>query len=283
NLPIYKLLGGAARDKVRIYTSGTGKAGVQSARSIGCNAIKTGPPVTKPDDPLTIPMPWNLSRAVQQIEQMRLEGGDDFDILIDAHGRLTPTMALEYCKAIEPYRPFWVEEPMQVEGSNDALEWLSDHTSVPLCMGERNFTKWGFQDMISKRIVSYLNPDVVHCGGISEFKKIAAMAEAQFIQVSPHITYSKVGITAEIHLGLNCPNSVIQEMSTYAREPLKESTDWRDDLFFGHKFVIDGGFVSLPDTPGLGLELNEDVAKAHPYEQKLREELRFEDGSVEDN
>ena len=109
------------------------------------------------------------------------------------------------------------------------------------------------------------------------------MAEAQFIQVSPHITYSKVGITAEIHLGLNCPNSVIQEMSTYAREPLKESTDWRDDLFFGHKFVIDGGFVSLPDTPGLGLELNEDVAKAHPYEQKLREELRFEDGSVEDN
>ena len=282
-LPIYKLLGGAARDKVRIYTGGSGKSGVQFARSIGCNAIKTGPPVTKVGDNLTLPMPWDLGRAVKQIEEMRLEAGDDFDILIDAHGRLNPAMALEYCKAIEPYRPFWVEEAIQVEGTNDALEWLSDRTSVPLCMGERNFMKWGFQDIIGKRLVSYLNPDVVHCGGISEFKKIAAMAEAQYIQVSPHITYSKVGITAEIHLGMNCPNSVIQEMGSYAAEPLKKSTDWRDELFFGHKFQIENGFVQLPDTPGLGLDLNEDVARAHPYKPQLREELRFEDGSVEDN
>jgi galactonate dehydratase len=282
NLPVYKLLGGAARDKVRIYAAGSGKVGVQRARSYGCNAVKTGPPVTG-DDRMTVPMPWDLGRAVAQIEEMRIEGGDDFDILIDAHGRLTPPMALEYCKAIEPLRPFWVEEPMQVEGSNDALQWLSEHTSVPLCMGERHFTKWGFQDIISKRLVSYLNPDVVHCGGISEFKKIAAMAEAQFIQVSPHYTYSKVGVSAEIHLGLNCPNSVIQEMANYAAEPQKTSTDWEDDLFCGHRFQIEDGFVSLPDTPGLGLELNEEVAKAHPYEPQYRDELRFADGSVEDN
>ena len=282
-MPIYKLLGGAARDKVRIYTGGGGKAGVERARSIGCNAVKTGPPVTKVGDSLTVPMPWDLGRAVKQIEEMRLEGGDDFDILIDAHGRLTPAMALEYCRAIEPYRPFWVEEPIQVEGSNDALQWLSDHTSVPLCMGERNFMKWGFQDIIAKHIVTYLNPDIVHCGGISEFKKIAAMAEAQYIQVSPHITYSRVGITAEIHMGLNCPNSVIQEMSTYAFDQVRETSDWMDDLFFGHKYQIEDGFVTLPDTPGLGLELNEEVAKAHPYVPILREELRYEDGSVEDN
>ena len=282
-LPIYKLLGGAARDKVRVYTGGSGKSGVQFAKSIGCNAIKTGPPVTKVGDNLTVSMPWDLGRAVKQIEEMRVEGGDDFDILIDAHGRLTPSMSLEYCKAIEPYRPFWVEEAIQVEGTNDALEWLSNRTTVPLCMGERNFTKWGFQDIIGKRLVSYLNPDVVHCGGISEFKKIAAMAEAQYIQVSPHITYSKVGITAEIHLGMNCPNSVIQEMGSYAAEPWKKSTDWRDDLFFGHKYQIEDGFVRLPDTPGLGLELNEEVARAHPYVPQLREELRYEDGSVEDN
>jgi galactonate dehydratase len=192
-------------------------------------------------------------------------------------------MALEYCKAVEPYRPFWVEEPIQVEGSNDALEWLSDRTTVPLCMGERNFTKWGFQDIIAKRLVSYLNPDIVHCGGISEFKKIAAMAEAQYIQVSPHITYSRVGVTAEIHMGLNCPNSVIQEMANYADDSTREKTDWRDDLFYGHRYRIEDGFVTLPDTPGLGLELNEEVASAHPYETILREELRYEDGSVEDN
>jgi galactonate dehydratase len=282
-LPIYKLLGGAARDKVRLYTAGSGIKGVQYAKSIGCNAIKTGPPITMAGDNLTVPLPWDLKRAVKQIEEMRIEGGDDFDILTDLHGRLNPAMALEYCKAIEPYRVFWAEEPIQVEGSNDALEWLSDHTTVPLCMGERNFMKWGFEDIISRHIVSYLNPDVVHCGGISEMKKIAAMAEAQFIQISPHITYSRVGILAELHIGMNCPNSVIQEMSSYAADPFRTKKDWRDDLFHGHTFAIRDGFATLPDTPGLGLELNEEVAKAHPYKTILREELRFEDGSVEDN
>ena len=116
-------------------------------------------------------------------------------------------------------------------------------------MGERNFTKWGFQDIIAKRLVSYLNPDIVHCGGISEFKKIAAMAEAQYIEVSPHITYSKVGLTAEIHMGLNCPNSVIQEMGSYANEPFKESTDWMDDLFFGHRYQIEDGFRAVAGHP----------------------------------
>ncbi len=112
---------------------------------------------------------------------------------------------------------------------------------------------------------------------------MADEGSAQYIQVSPHITYSKVGITAEIHMGLNCPNSVIQEMASYANEPFKESTDWRDDLFFGHRYQIEDGFVRLPDTPGLGLELNEEVARARPYKPQLREELRYEDGSVEDN
>ena len=283
-LPIYKLLGGAARDKVRIYAGGSGKSGVQRARSMGCNAVKTGPPVTRVDDPLTVPMPWDLKRAAGQIEEMRVEGGDDFDILIDAHGRLTPTMALEYCKAVEPYRPFWVEEPIQVEGSNDALEWLSDRTTVPLCMGERNFTKWGFQDIIAKRLVSYLNPDIVHCGGISEFKKIAAMAEAQYIQVSPHITYSRVGRHRRDPHGPELPQQRHPGDGLLCGRPLQGVHGLEtDDLFFGHRYQIEDGFVTLPDTPGLGLELNEEVARAHPYEPQLREELRYEDGSVEDN
>ncbi len=84
-------------------------------------------------------------------------------------------------------------------------------------------------------------------------------------------------------MGLNCPNSVIQEMASYADDATREKTDWRDDLFYGHRYQIEGGFVTLPDTPGLGLELNEEVARAHPYKPQLREELRYEDGSVEDN
>ncbi|GAG90470.1 unnamed protein product, partial [marine sediment metagenome] len=120
----------------------------------------------------------NLKKAVAQIEAMRIEAGDDFDILIDAHGLLTPAMALEYAKAIEPYRVMFLEEPVQIEGF-DSYEWLGQHTTTPLATGERHLTKWGFEELISRHLVSYVQPDVIQCGGITEMKKIAAMAEAR--------------------------------------------------------------------------------------------------------
>ena len=289
DMPVYKLLGGAARDKIRLYCGGSGKSGVERARSIGYNAMKGGPGVVRTDanGKRYVPMPWDLKRAVKDIEEARIAGGDDFDILTDCHGAMDPDMALEYCKAIEPYRVFWAEEPIQIEGTNDALEWLSNHTTQPLCMGERNFMKWGVVDMINKRIVSYINADLARCGGISEFKKIAAMAEAQYIKVSPHVVNSKIGHLASLHCAMNCPNSVILEMGQWANEPFLKTKDWwTDDLFKGHRFQIKDGFATLPNTPGLGIEMNEEVAKAHPYDPNkppMRPESLFEDGSVNGN
>jgi len=116
------------------------------------------------DDRSVIQRPWNLKRAVKTIEDMRVEAGDGFDILIDAHGLLTPVMALEFAKAVEPYRIMFLEEPIQLEG-NDTLEWLGQHTTVPLATGERHTTKWMFEDLISRHLVSYVQPDVIQCGG----------------------------------------------------------------------------------------------------------------------
>ncbi len=274
--PVYRLLGGAAREKIRLYVHGSGKEGVRQAKADGYTAIKTGPLVTDTiDGRRVIKRPWNLKRAVKIIEEMRIEAGDDFDILIDAHGLLTPVMSLEFAKAIEPYRILFLEEPIQIEG-NDALEWLGRQTTVPLATGERHTTKWMFEDLISRHLVSYVQPDVIQCGGITELKKIAAMAEAQFIEVAPHCPGNlSTGLgLASLHVDASTSNCVIQEAH---RNP----TGWRLELFNGRTVTIKDGYAELPVWPGLGLKLNEEEAKKHPASNPSPA-VYFEDGSVAD-
>ncbi len=274
--PVYRLLGGAARERIRLYMHGSGKEGVQRARQLGFTAVKTGPYVTDlVNGRRIIQRPWNLKRAVKIIEEMRLEAGDDFDILIDAHGLLTPVMSLEFAKAIEPYRIMFLEEPIQLEG-NDSLEWLGRQTSVPLATGERHTTKWMFEDIIARRLVSYVQPDVIQCGGITELKKIAAMAEAQFIEVAPHCPGSlSTGLgLASLHIDASTSNCVIQESRP-------NPTGQRLDLFNGRSVKVTDGYAELPQWPGLGLQLNEEVAKQYPAAEP-NNQVFFEDGSVAD-
>ena len=278
DVPVYKLLGGEARDRIRLYTHGSGATPQQAAETVrrvkedGYNAVKTGPRV---HDGEVIKRPWNLTRAVKIIEAMREAGGDEFDILIDAHGLLNPVMVLEYANAIEHCRPMFLEEPIQPEDL-DMLEWLGNHTHVPLATGERLFTKFGFKDLISRHLVSYVQPDVCHAGGISECKKIAAMAEANFIDMALHNPQSLVSTLASLHIDACTPNCVIQETAR-RREP------WLQDLFYGEDITITNGFASLPDKPGLGCDLNEKVAAEHPYQPVNRAAMKFEDGSVTDH
>ena len=277
DVPIYCLLGGAVRDRIRLYIHGSGKKKVQQVKEMGYTAIKTSPLVADIiDGQRVIKRPWNLKRAVKIIEEMRIAAGDDFDILIDAHGLLTPTMALEFAKAIEPYRIMFLEEPIQIE-ANDTLEWLGRHTTVPLATGERHTTKWMFEDLISRHLVSYIQPDVIQCGGITEIKKIAAMAEAQFIDVAPHCPGNlSTGLgLASLHIDACTPNCVIQES-------LANPTGWRLDMFNGRSITIKDGYAELPTYPGLGLKLNEEVAKKHPH-TKPNPSMYFEDGSVADH
>ncbi len=276
DVPIYRLLGGAARERIRLYVHGSGREGVQRAKELGYTAIKTGPAIgDSVDGRKVIKRPWDLKRAVGIIEEMRLEAGDKFDILIDAHGLLTPVMALEFAKAVEPYRIMFLEEPIQLEG-NDTLEWLGRQTTVPLATGERHTTKWMFKDLISRRLVSYVQPDVIQGGGITEIKKIAAMAEAQFIDVAPHCPGNlSTGLgLASLHVNASTTNCVILES-------LLNPTGWRLEMFNGRTVPIKDGYAALPDWPGLGLKLNEVEARKHPH-TKPNPSMYFEDGSVAD-
>ena len=274
--PVYRLLGGAVRERIRLYAHGSGREGVLRAKEQGLTAIKTGPAATETiAGRQTIRRPWNLKRAVKIIEDMRIAAGDDFDILIDAHGLLTPVMSLEFAKAIEPYRIMFLEEPIQLEG-NDTLEWLGRQTTVPLATGERHTTKWMFEDIIARHLVSYVQPDVIQCGGITEMKKIAAMAEAQFIEVAPHCPGSlSTGLgLASLHVDACTSNCVIQEV-------LPNPTGQRLELFSGRSIKIKDGYAELPAWPGLGLRLNENVAKNFPPPAP-NPQFYFEDGSVAD-
>ncbi len=274
---MYRLIGGAARERIRLYVHGSGREGVQRAKEQGYTAIKTGPVVTdNVRGRRVIKRPWNLKRAVKVIEEMRVEAGDEFDIMIDAHGLLTPVMSLEFAKAIEPYRIMFLEEPIQLEG-NDTLEWLGRHTDVPLATGERHTTKWMFEDLISRHLVSYVQPDVIQCGGITEMKKIAAMAEAQFIDVAPHCPGNlSTGLgLASLHVNAAITNCVIQESHP-------NPTGWRLEMFNGRTVTIKDGYAELPTWPGLGLKLNEAEAKKH-LGTNPNPKVYFEDGSVADH
>ena len=278
DVPVYRLLGGAARDRIRLYVHGGGRTpqqaaeAVHRAKELGYNAVKTAPLVARGE---RIERPWNLRKAAAIIEAMREAAGDEFDILIDAHGLLNPVMALEYANAVEPYRPMFLEEPVQPEDL-DMYKWLSDHTTVPLATGERHFTKFGFKDMISRHLVSYVQPDVCHAGGISECKKIAAMAEANFIDVALHNPQSLVSTLASLHIDACTSNCVIQET-------VRQRKPWLLDLFYGEEVSIQDGYAALPEKPGLGCDFNERIAALHPYQPVNRAAMKFEDGSITDH
>jgi galactonate dehydratase len=209
---------------------------------------------------------------VEKIRAMREAVGPDLDIAIDAHGQLTPAMALEFAERVWEYRPLFLEEPTQPEDP-DSLAWLSARTRVPLATGERLFTKWGFAELCARHLVSYIQPDVVHCGGILELKKIASLAEAHFIDCAPHNPQSWVSTMASLHVDACTPNCVIQEQI--------QGPTWQADLF-GTELRIASGYAPLPAAPGLGLGFNEAEAVKHPYVPDFRPEWRWEDGAVAD-
>ncbi len=178
-VPIYKLLGGAARKRVRLYLDVGGATAEQltesfvKAKSEGYTAAKSGF-ITVNND-LVLPA-FAVREAARKLEMVRKAVGDDFDICIDAHGQLTTPMAVDFCTRIEDLRPFFVEEATQLEDLGE-LELLRGKTKVPLATGERSFTKYGFAEFCSRHLVNYVQPDVCHAGGILEMKKIGTIAE----------------------------------------------------------------------------------------------------------
>ena len=276
DVPIYNLLGGAARDKIRLYIHGRNREDIRFAKEKGYTAIKTGPPMNTVDGRQQFP--WDLKAAVDQFAELRDEAGPKFDIATDAHTKLTPIQALQYAKGIEEFRPLWLEEPINIE-FNDSLQWLSERTTVPLATGERHFTKFDFEDIISRHLVSYVQPDVIQAGGISETRKICAMAEAQGIQAACHNPSSLPCTLASLHVDACTPNCVIQESKF---KMVERPSGWEEDIFMGAHVKAKDGYAMLPDKPGLGCDLDEKIAEEHPFEL-VNPQTIYEDGSVRDH
>jgi L-alanine-DL-glutamate epimerase-like enolase superfamily enzyme len=271
-VPIYKLLGGAARTRIRMYLDvGSTPDDFLRAKELGYTAAKTTP--LSPNNNV-VNSNSMIREGVRKLEAIRKAVGDDFDIAVDAHGRCTTTMAIDFCTRVEDLGLLFVEEPTQLEDLGE-LALLREKTKTHLATGERSFTKYGFADFCSRHLVDYIQPDVCHAGGILELKKIGTLAETYRVNLAPHNPQSYVSTMASLHVDATTPSATIQE-STLSR------TAWIQDLFEGSGPDIRSGYAELPTRPGLGVTLNEKVAAAHPYKPTNRPEYRFPDGSVAD-
>ena len=282
--PVYELLGGPVRDKVRMYTHFGGETpdkAVESAVSKvenGWTAIKTVPmPPTN-----YLEGPKAVKQAAEMLRLVREAVGDEIDILLDFHGRVTPQMAIQYAKAFEPYFPLFIEEPVQAEVP-DAMSQVKQATSIPIATGERLFNRWGFRRILETEAASLLQPDCCHAGGISEVRKIAAMAEAYYAGVAPHNPLGPVSTAACVQVDFAAPNFVIQEIvdplvipeaMTFVKEPLP---------------IVDGHILP-PEKPGIGVEVDEAAVARHQPDfsvDKTRQRIAWyrefhPDGSIAD-
>jgi galactonate dehydratase len=263
-VPVYELLGGAAHDRIRYYANGW-LGGARRPEDVALNAkaaVAAGATALKWD-------PFGsaglfaesaaLHRAVESVAAVREAVGPTVDLLVEVHGRLSPANAIRVAKQLERYDPFFFEEPVPPEHM-DELALVARATSIPIASGERAFFKHGFRPMLEAQAVAYIQPDPCHAGGITEMKKIAAMAEAYHVGFAPHNPNGPVATRVCQHLAAACPNFTILEW-------LPQDVPWRDDLM-GGAFEVEGGTMPLPPGPGLGVELNLDVIAAHPYDPR---------------
>ena len=256
-VPVYDLLGGACRDKIRVYANGwsddteTPDEYADAARQMvdrGFTALKFDP----------FPGPWRLyisrddeAAAIETVHAVRDAVGPDIDLLIEVHRRLAPIHAVRVADAIRDVDPFWFEEPCPAENV-DALAEVRSRTDIPIVAGETLYTKAAFRELFEKRAVDIINPDVCNTGGILETKEIAAMAEPYYVGVSPH-NYNSVGVAlaSTVHVSACIPNFIITEYWVNF-EPVVE------DITVGAPQVEDG-YIPLPDAPGLGVDLDENA------------------------
>lgn len=255
--PVFDLLNGRVRDRVRMYTHFGGddaEAKVQSALNMveqGWTAIKTVPvPVTE-----IVAGPAKVKAAAAELGAVRQAVGDDVDILLDLHGRLTPQMAVLYGRAFAEHAPYFLEEPCQAENPR-AMASVREKLDTPIATGERLFTRWGFREILECNAASVLQPDCCHAGGITELVKIAAMADVYYAGLAPHNPYGPVSTAACVHVDLAIPNFLLQEMVDPAQDPVAQE-------FVTAPLEVKNGHIDPPEGPGLGVEVNEEICRRH--------------------
>jgi galactonate dehydratase len=257
-VPVYELLGGAARTRVRVYNWIGGDrpvdvaAGVLAQQARGVTAVK----MNATEELHYIDSHAKIDEAVSRVAAAREAGGKDLGIGIDFHGRVHRPMAKVLARELEPFHPMFIEEPVP-PGNNEALREIAAHTSIPIALGERLYTRWDFKPVLLDGFVDILQPDLSHAGGILEVRKIAAMAEAFDIAVAPHCPLGPISLAAALQLDACTPNVVIQEQS--------QDIHYNDGLdifeYLASPFEYEDGFAKVPNAPGLGIEVNEDVVR----------------------
>jgi galactonate dehydratase len=275
-LPVWALLGGRVRNKVRVYQSIGGSSPQQAAENARQLIDKYGYTAVKmsPHNPGDNQMPYNqVTRlAGERVKAVREEVGPDVDIAVDIHARYFEVVrAIRCAKEIEPYYPFWLEEPIRPENA-DAMKKLAEHVNIPLASGECNYTKFEFRDLINMQALDIVQPDICVCGGIMEMKKIAAMAEAQYMMVAPHNPMSPLATAVNVHFAASTPNFLILEY----RAP--DSGAHKDVL--KQPIMVKDGHVEIPNKPGWGVELNEEAFQHYPPGPWKRSTGYRADGSV---
>jgi galactonate dehydratase len=269
--PVYELIGGATRDKIRMYGWLSGETFGEYLENAkvnpeGFTVLKIG--LAGAFQPVDTPA--RVEKVADRFAAIREAVGPGVDVAIDFHGRVPPAMAIRLAKALEPYQPMFIEEPVLPENV-DALALVARSTTIPIATGERLFTRWSFRQVLEKQAAAILQPDLSHAGGIWECRKIAAMAEAYYVAMAPHCPLGPIALAACLHLDACIPNFLAQEHVTLGNGYLKEPFEMVD------------GHVQLPDKPGLGIELDEEAVAANIGDGSWETpRLWHEDGSVAD-
>ncbi len=265
NAPVYNLLGGACREKIRVYANGwfSNASTIEESAEKAVATIESGFTALKFDP---FPGPWRsyISKqdekaAVAVVKAIRGAVGPDIDLLIEVHRRLSPMNSVRVARMLEEFEPFWYEEPVPADNIN-ALAEVRNNINLPVVTGETLYTKAAYCELFEKRATDIINPDVCNCGGILELKEIAAMAQPYYVAVAPHnFNSTTIGLAATITVSACIPNFLITEYFVNFKP--------RGDQISVSPFKVENGYIKIPDKPGLGLELDEEAMAKYPYRE----------------
>ncbi|HYK72576.1 MAG TPA: galactonate dehydratase, partial [Pseudoneobacillus sp.] len=269
------------RDSIRVYSWIGGDRpndvaeAARSAKEAGFTAVK----MNATEELQYIDSYEKIDQAVARIAAVREVGGKDFGIGIDFHGRVHKPMAKILAKELEAFRPMFIEEPVLSE-NNEALRDIASHTNIPIATGERMFSRWDFKKLLSDGYVDIIQPDLSHAGGITEVRKIAAMAEAYDVALATHCPLGPIALAACLQVDAVSHNAFIQEQSLGIH--YNKGNDLLDYIKDRSVFEYEDGLVKMPKNPGLGIEVNEDYVRkmaevGHNWKNPV---WRHKDGSV---
>ena len=281
-VPVYQLLGGKTRDKARVYYHVFGSTrkelvdGVKAAKDEGFTAVGHLTPFLDEDRDIPYFKTHSsmISEAIDAVRMYRETVGDEVDLCIEIHRRLSPAEAVVLAKGIEEFHPLFYEDPILPENF-DAMALVAQGISVPIATGERLHSIHEFQMLLSRGAVQYIRPDVCLAGGITHTKKIAALAEAHYVGVVPHNPLGPISTAACLQIAASIPNFTIQEYPLGEHEPPKSE-------IVNKPLELEDGFLIIPDAPGIGIEILDELEEKFPVTPRDVETRLHFDGSVID-